>query len=199
MSLDYQHILDQNGLADKPVLLSERTQQIVISTIDFYLRRAAWDVMSDTDWDELDASLADAITEILTIQELPVSTYHEASRASTQAIAANTDTKIQFNAGATPPQDWNVPVPSAGICTVTARIVLLSAVAGAKSARLLHNDTEIAMLAYGSTALSQVFTMSQVLEVEAGDYFSLQVNCVTASNSQIAPFTPKISMVVAGS
>lgn len=178
------------------LVLNFEWRRLIADALQSYLDRDA-NQLTDTEYDDAKERIYLLIHDIYTIENLGVlAHYHEASRASTQAIAANTDTKIQFNVGATPPQDWNVPVPAAGICTVTARVVLLSAVAGAKSARLLHNDNEIAMLAYGSTALSQVFTMSQVLEVESGDYFSLQVNCVTASNAQIAPFTPKISIVV---
>lgn len=196
MPFPYDEIVLENGLVDKPVLLSERTQKMLLMGLSKLENRYSWDEMTDSQWDELSDYIAQAVTETIIEQDMNVASYHAAERGSTQAIAANTDTKIQYQFGATPPQDWNVPVPSAGICTVTARVYLLSAATGAKRARLLHNDVNIAELYYGSAANAQLFVLSHVLEVQAGDYFSLEVNCLTASTAQISPFTPKLSMVI---
>ena len=178
------------------VSLNYEWRQLVVPILYEGLFRYISEITDETERQTYIARVDALIDDIYTPEVTPMAEYHEATRASTQAIAANTDTKIQFNVGATPPQDWNVPVPAAGICTVTARVYLLSGVNGGKRARLLHNDVNIAELYYGSTAQAQLFSLSHVMEVDVGDYFSLEVNCVTASNSQIAPFVPKISMVI---
>lgn len=177
------------------ISLNYKWRVIVGGQLSRLLHREYW-TGTELEIDTALNQLHDLIHDLYTSEVPPMAEYHQATRASTQAIAANTDTKVIFNVGATPPNDWNVPVPTSGICTVAAKVTLLSAVAGAKRATLLYNDAEIASVYPASTGLSQSFNLAQVLEVTEGGYFSLQVRCTTASTVEISPAVPSISMVV---
>ena len=126
----------------------------------------------------------------------PVATYHEAIRATTQAIGAGSQTPVVWSSGGSPPLFSFVTVPVSGICTVSANIRIDSAVAGTKQVILVHSGVEIARVYYATTGLAQMFSISSILEVAAGDTFRVDVLCGVASTVMITPFEPKISMVI---
>lgn len=177
------------------ISLNYKWRQIVGGQLSRLLHRKYW-TGTEAEIDTALNQLHDLIHDLYTTEANQVATYRQAVRGSSQAIPANTLTKIQFQTGALPPQDWDIPTTVAGVCTVTARVAVVSGSNALQYARLLHNGNEIARDDNRSTGQIQYFEMTQILEVADTDYFNLEVYAQLGTTVQIAPFTPLVSMVI---
>lgn len=175
------------------VLINHQWRQIIVPILYEGLYRYLKDITDETEQQTFISRVDALIDDIYT--PVAMANYRQAERGTTQAIPANTLTKIQFQTGANPPQDWDVPASYDGICTITAR-VWMNGGTGLKYARLLHNGNEIVRADFRSTGTVQFFQMSHVLEVVSTDVFNLEVYSLQATTVQVADFTPKISMVI---
>lgn len=195
MTLPQADILSASASSDRGVLLSERTQLLAIKAIQIAELRDAWDDMTDNEWDEIDAAIAQAHTEILTIQgSSSMATYQSIERATTQAIPANTLTKIIFPNVTGLGTD--LYVTETGIAVITARVAVVSGSAGLQYARLLHEGAEVARDDNRATAVAQYFELTEVREVDAGDEIALEVYALNGTTAQTTPFTPQIKLVI---
>lgn len=93
----YAELVEENGLADKPVLLSYRTQQMLLMALSKMENRYAWLEMDDTQWDELDWYIAEAETEVLTEVESQSNMDRiSVAHATLQSFTAGIQTAINF-------------------------------------------------------------------------------------------------------
>lgn len=191
MTLPPDDILVANGSSDRPILLSERSQLVAIKALQIAESREQWENMTDSDWDEINAAIGSALTEILTEQEMnSVATYQEIERASTQVIPANVVTNIAFpNVTGL---GTNVYLLNDGIATINARFAVTSGNAQLQYARMLLNDVEIARDDNRSTSSQQYFEMTAIAEVDSGDVVKLQVYALGGTTVQITPFYPQV-------
>lgn len=198
MTFPYSDVFSASGSVNRAILLSERTQLIAIKAMQTAEIRENWDEMTDLSWDDLEDYIGSALEEILTVQEAGMTAnYQEVERTTTQAVPANTLTKISFaNPSGLPDGDVNVPIFTGGICTVTARAYVGAGSAGLQYARLLHNGSVIAKDDNRSNSTLQYFELTHVLEVDDGDTFSVEVFALNGTTVQASEFTPKISMVI---
>jgi hypothetical protein len=196
----YEELLLENGLADKPVLLSYRTQQMLLMAVQKMEVRYNWLEMDDTTWDELDNYIAQAETEILTeIEDYPmVTTVVYASRASNQAITANTDTAVIWAAGN---YDTSNPtrlyVPQDGKIVVQAAVQLTASVAAAASAWLQFSDGsrhswDDADAARATHLFNPVWIYGQATDA---NYVELFVRLSQAGNVNVATTPPYMSIL----
>jgi hypothetical protein len=141
----YEELMLEDGLADKPILLSYRSQQMLLMALTKMETRYNWFDMEDTAWDELENYIAHTETEILTlIEDYPVTPYiHQAARTTVQNIVANTITPIVFNQGQFDVTNNNrLYAPFDGYATLTAQVQLTGAV-NLKWAAIRENGTTI--------------------------------------------------------
>ena len=69
--LPYSIIDDNDNTPEFACCISERTRQIILAALSNIEDRVAWDEMSDNDWDITDASIGDAVNEILATDACP--------------------------------------------------------------------------------------------------------------------------------
>lgn len=73
MPYDWSAYSGNDNTPSLPVLISERTQQLLLAVIQDIMPRYKWLAeTNDSDWDDIDAQIADTITEILE-EYIPVS------------------------------------------------------------------------------------------------------------------------------
>lgn len=72
MTIDITDINLADTSQDRGVLLSEQTQLILLSALSYVENRFVWDVADDTEWDELQAKIAESEKQVLTIESAPI-------------------------------------------------------------------------------------------------------------------------------
>lgn len=194
MTLPNDDILSADESVNRLILLSERSQLIAIKALQIAENRTAWESMEDTAWDEIEAAVSAALTEILTEQAASsMAEYQEIERTSTQSIPANTVTNVIFPNVTGLGTD--VYLMNDGIATINARLAVTSGNAQLQYVRMLLNDIEIARDDNRSTSSQQYFEMTAVAEVDAGDVVKLQVYALGGTTVQITPFFPQVRVV----
>lgn len=71
MSWNYSDYSANSDSVELALLLSERSQQLLLAAVDAMDNRYAWvddngEPVSDSDWDTISAAIAECITEIMT-------------------------------------------------------------------------------------------------------------------------------------
>lgn len=67
MPFDWADFSGDSGLADKPLLLSERSQSIILTALDWLQRRYAWADVDDAVWDDIEGATTQALHEIIEV------------------------------------------------------------------------------------------------------------------------------------
>lgn len=187
MTFPFSDVVSASGSLDRAVLLSERTQLIAIKALQVAENRSSWNEMSDSDWDTLEDYVADALTEILTIQEQPSMTAQlkQASRGTSQAIAVNTDTAIVWTSG-----DYHgggasgdtILAPIDGVAIITAWVQYLTATTSQFTAWLVVNGVEYARQDSDAVRLGHMRQLSFVVPVTNQDTINVVVRANVAGN-----------------
>jgi hypothetical protein len=188
----HEDVMLEDGLADKPIFLSYRTQQLLLMAIQKMEVRYNWLEMDDVTWDELDDYIAQAETEILNeIAGLPMLTeFKEASKTNTQALTGGTEASVLFNSGDHEPNPQaNRIKPLAGKVTITGFVHLTSGTATQITLAIRKNGTtDIARTAFANTATAQKMTITVPDDGDSDDYYELRV--LTNQNATIQNSEP---------
>jgi microcystin-dependent protein len=64
MYLNWADYSGDSGVQDTPLLLSIRSQSLILAALQCVQSRYAWQELSDSDWDDTDGAIASAINEI---------------------------------------------------------------------------------------------------------------------------------------
>lgn len=194
----YEDVMLENGLADKPVLLSYRSQQLLLMALSEMEKRYNWLTMDDATWDELESYIAETETEILTLveSEAMTITHYLVNRTSTQAIAAGTPTAVTFNSGIS--YDAGNPtklITGAGKNVLQANVHFTAATAPVGYVEIRKN-TGIGTLVLARHDLSVVGTnyvnLAAIDNCDDDDYYELVISVNQASTLQNTVFFPSL-------
>lgn len=195
----YEDLVLENGLTDKPVLLSYRSQQMLLMALSKMEVRHGWLEMDDATWDELEDYIAQCETEILTITDyVPMSGISDAVQRQTALnIAANTPTAITWTIGG---YDLSNPtrfdINFNGYIALTGRIQLTSVTAGTKTVLLRRNGTDnLCRVQLPVSGQFFSFSLAWADYVVDGDYLEMIVQCSTASSIVLTEFDPAMSYI----
>lgn len=67
MKFVWNEYSSDSGVPSTPLLLSERSQSIILAALDWMQKRYAWHDVSDSEWDDIDGSVAHALHEVMEI------------------------------------------------------------------------------------------------------------------------------------
>jgi microcystin-dependent protein len=67
MLLDWEDFSTDSGVKDTPLLISERTQSLLLTALASIQRRYNWLEVDDTAWDDIDGAIAEAHQEVMTV------------------------------------------------------------------------------------------------------------------------------------
>jgi len=137
---DWDNYVADSGAETVPLLLSVRSQQLILSAMDKLDNRSSWLEVDDATWDDIDAAIAEAYQEIIRPMTLPNQQQFGVFLRSTDlTLPATTFVPIPFTEIAAPQfsddNDWMVQpactdfiLPQAGYyqCIVTAQFVNLA-------------------------------------------------------------------------
>ena len=183
----YEDLVQEDGSADRPVLLSYRTQQMLLTALQKMENRYAWLEMDDAQWDELDGYISEAETEILNeIPGLPMLTeFKNAFKTNTQALTGGAEASVLFNSGdhENSPQNNRIK-PEAGKVIITGFCHLTAGTATQMTMAIRKNGTDdVVRQSFLNTSLTQRMTISVPDECDDNDYYELRV--LTNQNSTI--------------
>jgi len=178
MLYPHDDILLADSTRNRAVLLSERTQLIVIKTLESAEFQSAWQETTDAEWDDLDNAIGQAEYEVLTEEVTGVNVRTRlARRGATQSIAAGTPTAITWNDGQYDPSFPTHLIPLTGAITITGFLLVTAAVATQLTLTILRNgDTEIAKQSFFNAATTQRMTLTALDQTgDDDDYYELIV------------------------
>jgi len=183
---------------DVPLLLSIRSQQMILAVMQRFQFRSQWLEVDDATWDDIEASIDEAYEEIMEQHEtIPAmldalsATWH---RNTDQAIAANTETAIIWNSEVTAyglelhvsgaHKNFIIPTTGAGFYQISGTVYFPgTAATQVKQAFVLVNadkvlTTSITLL----TAASVQFSVG--IELQDNDQITVTVLCPVAISMQ---------------
>jgi microcystin-dependent protein len=67
MYLNWADYSGDSGVQDTPLLLSIRSQSLILAALQCVQSRYSWQELSDTEWDDVDGAIASAINEVMKI------------------------------------------------------------------------------------------------------------------------------------
>ena len=198
MTYPHDDILSADSTRNRAVLLSERTQLILLKVLQSGENQSAWDDTTDAEWDDIDEAIGEAEYEILTEDNPPLMAAQVlyASRASNQAISANTDTAIIWTGG-----NYNVSnptrlyVPQDGMIVVQCAVNLTSAIASTAQCWIQFSDgsrhsLDDADASRLSHFFNQVWIYGQAID---SNYVEVYVRMTQAGNAAVATTPPYFS------
>lgn len=196
----YEELLLENGLADKPILLSYRSQQMLLMALTKMENRYGWLEMDDATWDELEDYIAQCETEILTESE-PV-TYNPILLIATREVAtqtllaANSPNEIVWDTGYFDGSNpTRIVAPDLAIYSVSFNFRVTTTVATAWTITLVKNgSTEIARITHPSST-SIAASLSININLAENDYLEVSIAHTTNSTLQIASPMCYFSMI----
>lgn len=125
-----------SGTEDVSLLLSQRSQQLVLAAMQSLDDRSSWLTVSDTVWDEVEAAISEAYEEVLELQSAVVNQqqFGVFLRSVDQNLAGNVFTPVAFTEIAAPqfsddnswmiqPACTNFILPQAGYYQLSATLV----------------------------------------------------------------------------
>lgn len=196
MALNWSEYEGFSGTKDVPLLLSERSQQMILSVMRTLDLRENWtdDIdnsdVSASDWNQIEKAIAEAYFEISEVQELAVQgTYSGETiwRSTNQTITpTSTWMSISFDSGISfiegywqlSPNPTRLTVPSDGIYMFGGSFVWQANSSGdtfRRVGRILKNGTTVMCLDTGSIVSQNIaMNMSKRVFMGAGDYIELQ-------------------------
>lgn len=193
MTYPHVDILSADSTANRAVLLSERTQLILLKVLQSGENQSAWDETTDSEWDDLDESIGEAEYEILT--EIEPVTYNPilliATReAATQSLlAANSPNEIVWDTGYFDVSNpTRIVAPDTAIYSISFNFRVTTAVATAWTISLVKNGSaEIARLSpVSGTAVTAALSIN--VNLFENDY--LEVAIAHSTNSTLQITTP---------
>lgn len=187
----YEDVIEENGLADKPILLSYRSQQLLLMCLEKMENRYNWLDMDDATWDELESYIAETETEILTESENvtynPVLWIATREGSTQSLLAANSPNKIIWNVGYFDiPNPTRIVAPDTAIYSVSFNFRVTTAVSTAWVITLVKNGTvEVARLTpVSGTAVTAALSIN--INLFENDYLEVLIAHSTNSVLQIA-------------
>lgn len=102
---DWDEYSANSGTEDVPLLLSERSQQLILAAMEVLQGRSSWLPVDDATWDDIDAAIGEAYEEITEEQAVVLNQqqFGVFLRSVDQNLAAATFTPIAFTE-VSPPQ-----------------------------------------------------------------------------------------------
>jgi len=206
MAYDWEEYSSDSGVADIPLLLSIRSQQLILSAMDSLRWRDNWLEADDPTWDDIDDAVGQAHYEIQETLTLPnQQQFGIFLRSVDLTLAASTFVPIPFTETSAPQfsddNDWmvqpactNFVFPEAGYyqCTVTANFANL---AGSRTCLLRFdldgvNAAQVNVNVVGTPSL----TLSNIFHIGASA--TLQVHAfASAANALDNIFPMRLSIV----
>jgi hypothetical protein len=205
MPLNWDDFSMDSGLPNKPLLLSERSQSLVLSALYWIQHRNTWLSVDDATWDDLDASIAEAIYEVMELVDM-TGTFHGV-RAWRDTNYTSTSTTlwqpIEFNqisatadyahgAGSTN----YLEAPESGWYLVSAGVVFNANASNdtfIRQARIVNNSGSVLCFDSGSIVSQPIgLNMATLWYMAEGEYLQLEIksnipNIVILSQSQNSP------------
>lgn len=186
MTLSSDDILTASASSDRGVLLSERTQLLAIKALQIAEFRTAWEEMSDSDWDDIDAAIGEAHAEILTLQDTAMTWQTlDYRRTSDLALFAG-ETIIEWQEGSVfePLEPTKMHIQHVGRAFLTAHFEVSAGTNRSLVAKIRKNGSEI-IAHYNASVDStlQRCTISAADDVlEVPTYYELLVTVNSGSN-----------------
>ena len=191
MAFDWEEYEAQSGTEEVSLLLSERSQQLILSAMNSMLFRENWLAVDDTTWNEIDEAVAEAYEEIM--EEIPPVTETVlgalVSRTSNESLAANVAELITWQSGLAygdssiwdsgDPTKLSIPSGAEGFWLVSGMILFQASTSSQKVLRVRINTTERYL--QGITfAAQQSMTFNYLLYSTGGDDVTIEVLSPTA-------------------
>lgn len=198
--LDKTDIVSANGTLDSPVLLSERTQLLLITAIDYISSRYAWDDMSDSEWDDLFGYIGAAQSQVLTISESSGAMGIEkkyVERSTDFVISGSqSDVAIAWDTGdydAT--NNSRVYVENSGLFIISGSVDIYSANANRATLLIRKNGTVDLGGSWFAPAVNQSYPFTVSVNLVQGDYIELTVTTNGTLEINVDDWTPKMSLL----
>lgn len=201
MTFPFDDVMLASGSLDRPVLLSERSQLIAIKALQVAENRMNWDEITDTDWDTLEDYVADALTEILTIQDVPEMTITNLGLQRTSNVSISTfPYVVAFQTGSG--YDSGNPTrltPGEGDVIVQANIQITSGSATSGYIEIRKNiGIGTVVLARDNLAAStnNVINIAAIDTADSDDFYELVIQSSVPITIQTGVFFPKLECKV---
>jgi len=208
---DWDWYVGDSGTEDVPLLLSVRSQQLVLSALNKMDSRPAWLEVDDTTWDDIEAALAEAYEEIEETQTLAIFNVAFTVERTTSSFALNHSAwqPIPVVEGKDPDNAYTFPtgfikITNAGLYAVRLLLSVRNAGTGG-SLKLcrLRNRTQSVVSCVGvpvfiaaSAIVHAWLAIDDIFECNAGDEFEFELfstvsNATIESQGTIGSTTPK--------
>lgn len=200
MTFPYSDVVAANGTVNRAILLSERSQLVAIKAIELAEARENWNEMTDSEWDDLEAYIGDAITEILTEQAQSMAISNAAVQRTSNVSTSTFPHVVTFETGSG--YDSSNPTrlaPGAGDAIIQANIQFTSGSASAGYVEIRKN-TGIGTLtlarhsAVGAT--NHIINLTAIDTPDSDDFYELVVQSNVPITIQTGVFFPHLSCKV---
>jgi hypothetical protein len=202
---DWDDFSGDSGVEDTPLLISTRSQSLILSALEKLQPRWAWTEVDDADWDDIEGAIASAIFDVT--EEVDMTGTFHGVRAWRDTNYTSTSTTlwqpIEFNqisatadyahgAGSTN----YLEAPESGWYLVSAGVVFNANSSNdtfIRQARIVNNSGSVLCFDSGSIASQPIgLNMATLWYMEAGEYLQLEIksnipNIVILSQNQNSP------------
>lgn len=193
VSLKPDDFLSDDGSPALPFLLSLRSQSLLLAAATEIQDRSSWDEMDDTDWNDTEKAVSEAMYEIMEeVESEPTMPDNHlfVNKQSNVALAANTPTKVTFpdlvidEGGLWDASDNHYELAAfadSGLYHITAQLLISSVTGDAyKIAQIRLNETYSIALQSGE-ADANYLNVSVIVPVGAGETVSIWAVCSHAA------------------
>lgn len=194
MSFDWNDYSADSDTEDVSLLLSARSQSLILAAMRNLDSRSSWVEVDDATWDEIDAAIGEAYEEIMEVVTMPAGTIGGIRMFSSSNVNVgnpiNTWNSVEFNETDYDTDDFNhssaitnyfeVPTGMGGVYVIGAHVLwATNASTTQRLSRIIKNFTELLSFTQGAVAsqnIPQIHATSALLE--EGDI--IQLDCFTS-------------------